>query len=117
MLGGVDEIRRPDDDELCGFVASCDGGWRALTVFGGELGRHHDRQVAVDRVLSDGLASMADRWTLRHRTAADDEIVCIVEATPAEVTVARGYYATPDVPRLALRRGELESGEWELRRP
>jgi hypothetical protein len=55
----MDEVRRPEDDELCGHVERRNGGWCALTVFGAVLGRHERREHAADQVLSDGLASLA----------------------------------------------------------
>lgn len=110
------EVRRDEDDELCGHVAPRDEGWVALTVFGGVLGEHDDRDEAVGQVLRDGLASMADRWTLRSVATGDDEVVCIQEANPTAVTVARGYYSLPGVPTLTITRDALRRGDWELRR-
>ena len=64
MLEPVEEVRRPGDGELCGHVDERAGQWCALTVFGAELGRHGDREGAVYHVLTEGLASLADRWML-----------------------------------------------------
>lgn len=112
----VDEVRRDDDGELCGHVEQRDGRWRALTVFGAVLGEHEERDGAVRQVLDDGLASLADRWTLRHGETGEEEVVCIQEANAAEVTVARDYYAMPGVPTLTIPVEQLHAGEWELRR-
>lgn len=114
---GVEEVRRHDDDELCGHVRSgADGRWRALTVFGAEIGAHDGRADAVAQVLDEGLAVLADRWTLVHPGAAESETVCILEANADEVVVARGYYSLPGVPTLIISAEQLTSGEWELRR-
>ena len=110
------EVRRPDDDELCGHVEPRDGRWCALTVFGAVLGSHDTREAATKQVLDEGLASLAERWTLRHGETGDEELVCIQEANPSAVTVALGYYSLPGVPTRTITAGQLASGEWELRR-
>ena len=111
----MEAVRRSSDEELCGHVEQRDGEWCALTVFGAELGRHSTRGRAVDHVLTEGLPSMADRWTLRSRDG-DEEIVCIQEANQASITVARGYYSVPGVPTLTITAHELAAGEWSLHR-
>jgi hypothetical protein len=116
IVAHVHEVRRPYDDELCGFVDHDDGHWRALTVFGGLLGRHTDRDAAIRQVLDDGLASLADRWVLRRRGSDEDEVVCIVEANPREVTLALDYYSLPGVPTITIRTSQVASGEFDLRR-
>jgi hypothetical protein len=112
----VEEVRRPDDGELCGHVERRGERWWALTVFGAVLGNHARREDAVDQVLEDGLASLADRWTLRHRQTGAEEVVCIQEASAARVTVARGWYAMPGVPTLTITARQIAEGEWEVRR-
>lgn len=112
----MDEVRRSDDGELCGHVVSRDGEWLALTVFGGLLGRYDAREAAVDRVLSDGLASLAERWTLRDGATGEEQIVCIQEAEPGSVTLALDYYSMPGVPTLTLTRAELDGERWTLTR-
>ena len=89
----MDEVRRPTDDELCGHVEHLDGQWRALVVFGSLLGIHSTREAAEQHLLDEGLASLAERWTLRRGESEDEEVVCIQEANPTTVTVARGYYS------------------------
>jgi hypothetical protein len=111
----MEAVARPDDGELCGHVDHHGGRWRALTVFGGELGTHATREAAVDQVLAEGLASLAERWTLRG-SDGDDEIVCIQEANPEQVTVALGYYSMPGVPTLTITAADLADGTWELHR-
>ena len=83
-------------------------------MFGAVLGEHDRREDAVDEVLRDGLASLAERWTLRHGATGAEEVVCIQEASADEVTVARGYYAMPGVPTLTITAGELAAGAWVL---
>jgi hypothetical protein len=83
-------------------------------VFGAVLGRHVGRQDAVDQVLTEGLASLSERWTLRHGDNGDEEVVCIQEANPGAVKVARGYYSLPGVPTLTITAAQLATGEWQL---
>ena len=70
---------------------------------------------ARELVLADGLASLALRWTLIDGSSGEEEIVCILEANPGHVTVARDYYPLPGVPRLTITSEQLRSGEWQLR--
>lgn len=93
-----------------------DGRWRALTVFGAEIGRHDHRDAAVAQVLGEGLAVLADRWTLVHPVSGEAEIVCIVEVDAAEVVLARGYSSLPGVPTMTVTAEQLASGQWQLRR-
>lgn len=111
----VEEVRREDDGELCGFVSERDGTWLAHVLFGGVIGVHDHRDTAVHQVLEDGLASLAERWTL-HSDGVADEVVCIVEADPTQVTVALGYYSLPGVPTTTISADELASGPRRLRR-
>jgi hypothetical protein len=110
----VEEVRRPSDGELCGHVEERSGQWCALTVFGAVLGGHELRGDAVDQVLTEGLASLSERWTLRRGDSRVEEVVCIQEANPAAVKVARGYYSLPGVPTLTITAAQLATGEWEL---
>ena len=52
-LTAMEEIRRPSDGELCGFVELGDGCWRALSVFGAELGAHEQKVDAISQVQDD----------------------------------------------------------------
>ena len=110
----MDEVRRQGDDELCGHVEERAGQWCALTVFGAVLGRHDSRLGAADHVLTEGLASLAERWTLRRGDSGEEEVVCIQEANAAAVTVALGYYSLPGVPTQTITAAQLRSGEWEM---
>ena len=116
MLGAMEQVRRSDDDELCGHVDERDGSWRALTVFGAELGRHDSRDAAADHVLAEGLSSLADRWTLVEAATGEEQVVCIQEANADTVTVALDYYSLPGVPTLTIATDQLTSGEWNLHR-
>lgn len=111
----MEEVRRLDDGELCGHVEFRDGSWLALVVFGAVLGRHPTRSDAFDQVFSEGLASLAERWTLQH-TDDGDQVVCIQEANEQVVTLALDYYSMPGVPTLTITRKELDAGAWTLRR-
>lgn len=110
------EVRRPVDDELCGHVAERDGAWCSLVVFGAELGRHTTREDAVAHVLSEGLASLADRWMLRGRDDGTEEVVCILEANARTVTVALDDYPMPGVPTATIPVAEIVSGDRVMHR-
>jgi hypothetical protein len=112
----VDEVRRQGDGELCGHVDHRDGRWRALTVFGAVIGSHDSRDSATQQLLEEGLASLAERWTLRNGESGEEEVVCIQEANATAVTVARGYYSLPGVPTLTITARQIASGEWEMHR-
>ena len=110
----MEEVRRQLDDELCGLVERRDGVWCALVVFGVVLGRHDERGAAVEQVLRDGLAVLAERWTLRNGETRDEQIVCIQEATTEAVTVALDFYSLPGVPTLTITSAQISAGEWQL---
>jgi hypothetical protein len=112
----VIEVRRADDEELCGYVAAVGGTWQSMTVFGGVLGTHDERDGAIRHVLDVGLASLAERWILVDVTTGEDQIVCIQEASPEGVTLALDYYSLPGVPSLALTTEDLLGDRWQLRR-
>ena len=117
--GPMFEVRRPDDDELCGFVDQDerDGTWRSLAVFGGELGRHGSRLEAEADVLDRGLSSLTLRWQLVDRSGSSEEVVCIQEVRPGRVTVALAPYSMPGVPTRTLTSDELAAGDVELLLP
>lgn len=110
----MDQVRRPEDGELCGHVERRDERWCALTVFGAVLGYHDRRNAAVDEVLTEGLSSLSERWTLRHGESHEEEVVCIQEAHPGAVTVARGHYSLPGVPTITITAAQLATSEWQL---
>lgn len=111
----MDEVRR-DDGELCGYVGPSDGRWVARTVFGAALGDHDDPAAAERQVLAEGLAALSERWLLADAETGAEEVVCIVEAHPGEVTLALGYYSMPGVPTRTFTAADLAGGRWALRR-
>lgn len=108
------EVRRDSDGERCGFVAERDGRWLAMVVFGGVIGVHDHRADAEQQVLDDGLASLAERWTLRNVATGDEQVVCIQEASSSEVRLALDYVSMPGVPTLTITADQLAAGEWLL---
>jgi hypothetical protein len=114
MLGFVDAVTRVSDGELCGYVEQREGVWVALTVFGASIGEHQERAGAFRQVLDTGLDSLSRHWTLRNGASGEEEVVCIAQASPGVVVVARDYYSLPGVPKLTITREQLEAGEWEL---
>ncbi len=109
-------MRRPEDDELCGHVVERDAHWLALAVFGAVLGRHESRESAEAQILTEGLAALAERWTLRSGATGEEQVVCIQEVNPVSVTLTLDYYALPGVPTLTITTDQLASGEWHLSR-
>ena len=85
-----------------------------MTVFGAVLGEHDDELDAQAAVVADGLRILADRWTLVDGATGDEEVVCIQQASPDEITLALGYYSIPGVPSSTIRVDELTSGRWRL---
>jgi hypothetical protein len=112
----MESVIRTEDGELCGHVQVRDGSWYALVVFGAVLGRHSTREDAVAQVLSDGLASLAERWTLVRDDDGSSQHVCIQEANARSVTVALDYYSMPGVPTLTIAAAEIAAGTWSLHR-
>ena len=110
----VIEIRRPEDNELCGFVEKSNGSWHSYSVFGGRLASFADRADAVDQVLTMGLASLAERWWFKESPESEWQVVCILEASPESVTLALDYFSAPGVPTLTISRHQLHSS-MELR--
>ncbi len=114
--GGMIEIRRDEDGELCGYVVAAGDGWRALTVFGGDLARCATYDDAVRTVLDDGLPSLAEHWILTGPGIDGDQIVCIQNVSPGAVSLALDYYSVPGTPSMTLSTADLRSGTWSLRR-
>ncbi len=105
------EVRRASDDELEGFVVADGDGWRALTVFHGELGRAATADEARAIVRRRGLASLADRWWwLSHRTG-EWRVVLPQESSPGRVRVAVGYYSLPGVETATITADDLAAGD------
>lgn len=115
-LTSMEEIRRPSDGELCGFVEPGDGCWRALSVFGAALGAHEQKVDAISQVQDDGLASLAERWMLDRCDGEPEAVVCVVEANTSGVMLALDHYAMPGVPTLWVSSAEILAGRVRLRR-
>lgn len=114
---GALEVRREDDGELCGYVtATADGRWEATTVFRAVLATFDDEHDARRCVVDRGLASVAERWMLVDRHSGDEQIVCIQQMSPDQVTLALDYYSLPGVPTRTVATTELGAGgRWQLR--
>jgi hypothetical protein len=108
-----DEIRRPDDGELLGYVRQRYDGdeWQALTVFGAEIGTAPSRQAARTMVVNDGLASLAKRWF--HRSAVDGawRVVVLTETWPGRARGVVGMYAIPGAPPFEVSADDLVAGD------
>jgi len=107
------EVRR-DDGELCGYVELHDGRWRSLTAFRATLGDHDSEDDAREDVAARGLRVLADHWTLIDRSTGEEQVVCIQQVSPTEVTLALDYYSMPGVPTLTIRVEDLTTGPWQL---
>ena len=112
----MEEVER-EDGELCGFVERRADGWHAMTVFGATLAVCTTQDEAESRVRHGGLGALAERWTLTIGAHGGDQLVCIQEASPSEVTVALGYYSLPGVPTMTVTRQQLDAGDVGLRLP
>ena len=110
------EVRRAEDNELCGYVNDRGDEWHTVTIFGGRLGSYDRRDDAERHVLDVGLASLAERWTLIDAASGEEQVVCIQQVSPSSVTLALGYYSLPGVPTRTIARGDLVSGRWQLHR-
>lgn len=108
------EIRRPEDNELCGFVEESDGSWHSYSVFGGLLASFADQVEAIEQVREMGLASLMERWWFRESPTSEWQVVCIQEASPESVRLALDYYSAPGVPTITVSRDQLNSS-MELR--
>lgn len=110
----LQEVRRDDDGELCGYVAPDEGRWLSMTVFRGVLGEFDDEHAARRDVESRGLAALAERWMLVDHESGDEQIVCIQQASPDEVTLALDYYSLPGVPTRTIGVADLAGERWSL---
>lgn len=107
---------RREDGELCGYVAAAGGRWSSLTVFGATLGEHDSEHEAHEHVAALGLSALAERWTLVDRSTGEEQVVCIQQASPVEITLALDSSSLPGVPTLTLRVEDLFAGRWQLER-
>lgn len=86
------EHRRTEDGELIGYVAACDTGCTAHTLFGYPLAEGVDEVDAAQTLESAGLRYLAERWLLALDGHDDPIAVEIVEAKPTTVTVKHVGY-------------------------
>jgi hypothetical protein len=102
------EIRRQDDDELLGLLLESEDLWIPATVFGGRLAPATGQRQAEDIVRSDGLASLAEGWWLRHDGRAWEEI-WFLEVRPDRVRVndRNPTYGTSASRWVSVREVEL----------
>ncbi|TCP56168.1 hypothetical protein EV191_101108 [Tamaricihabitans halophyticus] len=113
QAGQYEEVRRPDDGELVGYVAPVDsppgdsslGGsslgassqcWQSMAVFGYPLGEPAGYTEAVDRLLRTGLEYLAEPWQVY--LAADDRWYnCLLqEVSPSRVRLSISDYGSAD---------------------
>lgn len=105
------EVRRPSDGELEGFVVEDADGWLALTVFHGELGRSVTAGEARALVHRRGLASLADCWWWLSRRTGAWRVVVPQESSSGRVRVAVGYYSLPGVETATITADDLAAGD------
>ncbi|WP_235783538.1 hypothetical protein [Amycolatopsis orientalis] len=100
-------VYRAEDGEHVGYVvpARDDAAtrWQALTVFGYPLGGPAAFDDSVALLEAEGLAVLADRWSVKH---GDDWFTCrLVETSPDEVVVQIDDFGAEDFGRhLRLER-------------
>ena len=111
----MDEVRRESDGELCGYVTHHGDAWQAVTVFGAVLSTHERRDEAFETIVSDGLAALAERWTLQLPDGSR-QVACVQEAHPGVAILALDYYPAPGVPTMKITADMLASGDWTLTR-
>jgi len=91
----IETVYRGDDGEHVGYVAPSPGDrWQALTVFGYPLGGPAAFDDSVALLEAEGLAVLADRWSVKH---GGDWFACrLVETSPAEVVVQIDDFGSED---------------------
>lgn len=109
-------FRRPEDDELLGYLDERADGIVPLTVFGAPLGPAGSRAQAEEVLRARGLASLAEPWLLRRDVgdggdraargdgSGDEVRVALVAAYPDRVLVvpAPYGYADPAEPTIVV---------------
>jgi hypothetical protein len=87
--------RRPDDDELLGYLAESPDGTVPLALFGVALGPPGTRAEAETVLRDRGLATLADPWAL---SVGDGEEVrvAVLTAYPDRVLVVPAPYGYAD---------------------
>lgn len=108
----MQEVRR-SDGELCGYVSQLEGRWLGLSVFGATLAELPTEDDVRRHVEHCGLVALADRWTLIDVASGEEQVVCIQQTSPVEVTVALDYYSLPGVPTMTISVPDLRR-RWRL---
>ena len=94
-LTGWTAYRRPEDDELLGYLVQEPGGIVPLTLFGVPLGAAGTPEEAESVLRARGLACLADPWLLRHDDG-EEVRVAVVSAYPDRVLVVPAPWGYPD---------------------
>ncbi|WP_410660142.1 hypothetical protein [Amycolatopsis sp. lyj-112] len=91
-------VYRADDGEHVGYVVPLrDAHWQALTVFGYPLGGPAAFDDSVALLEAEGLAVLADRWSVKH---GDEWLACrLVETSPEVVVVQINDFGAEDFGR------------------
>lgn len=105
------EVRRDEDNELCGYVKCTPNGYVALTVFHGKLNTFDDETNAFDFVASHALPSLQERWNFRSSPEEEWQTVLIQEARPGWARLTLGYYAIAGIPTADVRFDGNSSAE------
>ena len=104
------EVRRADDNELCGSIREADGSWSACTIFGAVLAAGLTQAEATNFVLDNGLAALSEPWAFIASPGEEEQVVRIVEASPSTVRLALDFYSLPGVTTVTLTSADLENG-------
>jgi len=92
---GWTAYRRPDDDELLGYLVQEPGGTVPLTLFGVPLAGAGTPEQAEAVLRARGLACLADPWLLRQEDG-EEVRVAVVSAYPDRVLVVPAPWGYPD---------------------
>jgi hypothetical protein len=106
----VIDVRRADDNELCGAIREANGSWAACAIFGAVLADGMSQTEATNFVLEQGLATLSEPWAFIASPGEEEQVVRIVEASPSMVRLALGFYSLPGVPTVTLTSADLENG-------
>ena len=87
--------RRPEDDELLGYLTETSAGSVALTLFGVPLGEPGPRDHAEDVLRTRGLSCLAEPWLLRQQDG-EEVRVAVLTAYPDRVLVVPAPYGYAD---------------------
>lgn len=107
----LEEVRRPADGELEGFIRQSGAQYEALTVFHGLIGARVTVDEARELVHQRGLSALAERWFWRSRETATWSVVVPQEVRPGAARVAVGYYAIPGVEMTLITADDLAHGD------